>query len=220
MDDVERRAEFVHGFVRAVQTVQGTAHDAGADGRGHGDVHGIRALEQAGQGFAVDVLHDQEELFAFLEQDHIQRRRDVGVLDARHQPGLVEKHGNELGVAREVGMEGLDRDCAREPDVAAQAAEMHARHATRGDLVVDNVAPNHPRWLVFRGQGGRRCREHLASISIGAHARKLSEDRRSVTRRVCSVRSASCQSHRAGGQVGGLGLPRGGAQRARRTGSG
>ena len=101
----------------------------------------------------MDVLHDQEDLFALLQQDHIERHRDVWVLDPRRQTRLVDEHRDELGIPRIVGMEVLDGDRARESHSAQQPSEMHGGHSTGRELVVHDVAPDYAR-SVCRG-----CRE-------------------------------------------------------------
>ena len=67
------------------------------------------------------------------------------VNDSPREARLVEQHRDELGVGREVGMEALDRDFAREPGVPRQAPEVDARHPARRDLFVECVAADHAR---------------------------------------------------------------------------
>ena len=86
----------------------------------------------------MNVLHDEEELA--VGRDHIERRRDVGVANARRDARFVQEHRDELVLAREVRVEALDRHEAREAPGAERAPEVHRRHATRRDLVVDRVA--------------------------------------------------------------------------------
>ena len=63
------------------------------------------------------------------------------MLDARGEARLVEEHRDELGVLRELRMQALDRDGAREADRAEEAPEVDRRHAARGDLVVERITP-------------------------------------------------------------------------------
>ena len=79
--------------------------------------------------------------------------------DPRRQSRLVEEHRDELGLTRELRMQPLDGDRAREPDRAQQATEVHRGHTASRDLAVQRVAPDHPE----RGRRGlaagvARCR--------------------------------------------------------------
>ena len=96
MDDVEGSTELIRRLVRGVKSMERATHDACADGGGNSHVHGHRGLEQTRQGLAMDVLHDQKDLLALFKKNHIQRRRDVGVLDARHQSHFIKEHRNEF----------------------------------------------------------------------------------------------------------------------------
>ncbi len=58
---------------------------------------------------------------------------------------LVEEHRDELGVLRELRVQALDRDGAREARRPEQAPEVHRRHPARRDLVVDGVPPEESR---------------------------------------------------------------------------
>jgi len=108
VDDVEGDPDFVRSFVRGMQPVQGATHDACVDCGEDCGLHGTRTPEQAREVVAMDVLHDQEDLSGLLQHDHIERHRGVGVLDPSCEARLIEKHGDELGVVRVVGMEVLD----------------------------------------------------------------------------------------------------------------
>ena len=60
----------------------------------------------------------------------VERRHDVGVADARGEARLVEEHRDELGVLRELRVQALDRDRAREaagPEEARRGAPSPCR---------------------------------------------------------------------------------------------
>ena len=99
-----------------------------------------------------DVLHDEEELA--LGRDDVERRHDVRVADARGEPRLVEEHRDELGILRELRVQPLDRDGARE---AARRA------GARG-----GPSPCRPRRSRRRARSGRSRAAATASIHLRA----------------------------------------------------
>jgi hypothetical protein len=147
--DAERLSAFVRSFVRGVEAVQESDDDRRGDGwRDSPVVAGDGALELP-QRLPLHVLHDEEELL--VERDDVEGGDDVGVPDAGREAGLVEEHRHELGIARELRMQALDRDRLGEADDAEQATEVHGRHPTGRDLLVERVAPDDSR----SGQRGR-----------------------------------------------------------------
>ena len=85
----------------------------------------------------MDVVHDEKDLL--LLRHHIERGHDVGVADACGHPRLVEKHGDEVGVLRELRVQALDGDGAREPFGPEQPAIVHRGHPPGCDLIVDRI---------------------------------------------------------------------------------
>ena len=132
MDDVQRLALLVARLVRCVQPLQ----HAGDDGADHGQrdrrARRPHVLEDAGERLAMDVLHHQEQLV--LVADDVDRRHDVGVADARGEAGLVDQHGDELRIARQVRVQPLDGDDTGEAALASQPPEPDGGHAARREL--------------------------------------------------------------------------------------
>ena len=138
MHDAERLARVAGRFVRRVQTVE-HARDHGADDRGGiGASRGSMSRTSRGERLPVHVLHDEQELA--WRRDDIERLDHVRMLNAGRDPRLVDEHRDEVGVARELSVESLDGDGAREADRAEQAAEMDGRHAAGGERAVDRVS--------------------------------------------------------------------------------
>jgi hypothetical protein len=86
----------------------------------------------------VEVLHGDPVGVVVLAE--IEDLRDVRVVDARGDAGLVEEHVDELVVLDEVRVDALDRDPLLEAAGPVHAREVHARHAADADLVDDAVA--------------------------------------------------------------------------------
>ena len=64
---------------------------------------------------------------------------DVRVANARREPRLLEKHRDELVVARELGVKSLDRDGPGKSTLAEQSPDVDGRHSAGRDLVVKDV---------------------------------------------------------------------------------
>ena len=78
----------------------------------------------------------------------------VGVVDARGEASLVEHHGDEGGVTRELRMKPLDRHGPAEAGRTAHAPEVNGAHASYGELVEEDEPPE--------GRDGRRG-DHAAT---------------------------------------------------------
>ncbi len=155
VNEVDVLAAVVASLVRGMEPVQ----DAGHDGEQHVLWNSLLGLacsdDQLRQRFAVHVLHDQQQL-AFERHD-VEHGHHVGVTDACRETRLVDEHGDELGVPREVRVKPLDRDRTRESGQPEQSSEMHVRHPARGDDPVQGVPTNDP----IRGIGAsipHQCR--------------------------------------------------------------
>ena len=90
------------------------------------------------QRLAVEVLHgDPVGVVVLPEVEHL---RDVGVVDPRGDPRLVEEHIDELVIFDEVRVDALDRHPLLEAARSIHPRQVDARHATDADLVDDAVA--------------------------------------------------------------------------------
>src|SRR5664279_3426090 len=63
------------------------------------------------------------------------------MLDARSEVRLVQEHGDELRIFREVGVKPLDGHRTPEANRAVEAAEVHRRHASGRNFGVESIAP-------------------------------------------------------------------------------
>ncbi len=139
MDEIERLALLIADLVRGVEPREDVRHDRRHDlERDALDVAGDETHE-ARERLAVDVVHDDEDLARV--RDDVEGRDDVRMADARSEARLVEEHRGELRVHREVLVESLHRDRAREADLARQSSEVHRRHSSGGDLCIERVTP-------------------------------------------------------------------------------
>ena len=94
-------------LVGRMQPVEGPRQDRRDDAdRGRLGL-GIGPAEQAGEGLALFVLHDEPQgAFVLDDVDHAE---DVHVADARGEAGLVDEHGERSAVL-EVAVEALHRE--------------------------------------------------------------------------------------------------------------
>ena len=143
MDDLQRQAALVAGLVGGMQALERVAHDPQDDRGRHPLALRPQRAREAAQRLALDVLHHQEELA--LRGHDIQRWDDVRMADARGEARLVEKHCDELGVSRELRVEPLDRDGAREASGSHQAPQVHGRHPAGRDLIEDRITSDDSR---------------------------------------------------------------------------
>ena len=136
-------AAIVSRFVGGVEAVEHAAHDPHADERLHPLAAFSNGANELCEGGPPHVLHDEKH-FAVGGHD-VERRDHVRMCDARRQPGFVEEHLHEVRVARELGVESLDRDRTGESRGAEEPPEMDRGHAARRDLAVQHVTPEDPR---------------------------------------------------------------------------
>ncbi len=99
--------------------------------------------QKARERHTLHEVHHEEQLVFGLND--VERRYDVGVVDARREASFVEKHRHELGVARVLRAQALHRDLARKTGRPREETGMDGRHAARGKWLVDRVAP-HGKW--------------------------------------------------------------------------
>ena len=116
-------------------------------------------------GVALDVLHHDQELVPF--GDDVEGGDDVGMADGGGEPGFVEQHRDEVGIAPVLIVQALDRDGAREPCEPHEAPDMDGGHSTGRDgtgvvdflltldarLDVRRYQPNDLIQAVERGEG-------------------------------------------------------------------
>jgi hypothetical protein len=133
MDDVHRLELLVLRFMRGVQTVQHAGQDADRDVDGHRVALLQRAAHELGERLSRDVFHHEKHLA--LGRRHVDGADHVRMLDARGQARLFQEHLDELGIFRELRMQRLDGDRARETHGPHQAPEMNRRHSPSSDLV-------------------------------------------------------------------------------------
>ena len=129
VDHAELGAVEVAELVGVVQPGQGVGEDAhlhvGDEGR-----PGPRP--DAVEGLPVEVLHGDEVALAVLPD--LRGLHHVGVVEARRQAGLVEEHGEELRILRQLGPGLLDHHQLVEPGRALDDREVHVRHAAVANL--------------------------------------------------------------------------------------
>jgi hypothetical protein len=144
VNDAERVPRFAHGLVRGVQAVERVADDRRRDSqrRRRGSTVGLE-VKEARERLSGDVVHHDEELAGV--GDHVERRDDVRVADARDDAGLVHEHRGEVRILCQPRVKPLDGHGASEPSWTEEASVVNGGHAPCGDLVVDGVSPEQPR---------------------------------------------------------------------------
>ena len=101
-----------------------------------------RALHQRRERKPGHVLHHQKKLA--VGGDDIERRHDVGVIDAARDASFVDEHRHELRLFGEVRVQPLDRHRPPESARPHQPPEVHRRHPSGGDFPIELV-PINPR---------------------------------------------------------------------------
>jgi hypothetical protein len=170
VDDAEGFPLLADGFVSRMEAFEHAGHDGSQDAHLGGLAAGARASEQSPERLALYVIHDQRQL-AVLRKD-IEDRHHVGVADARDQTRLVDEHRREVGVFCAMGQHALDRDRAREPDLADQPAEVHRGHAAGRDLTEQDVPSNDGARLLVRmrrGHRGQRAARGRSGLPVSQH---------------------------------------------------
>ena len=93
---------------------------------------------------AADVLHDEEELVGVARRRRASRTT-FGCWMRAASRASSRNIATNSGSLRELRVQALDRDGAREARRAEQTSEVHGRHAAGRELAVERVAPNHPK---------------------------------------------------------------------------
>ena len=130
--DVERAVEVVTQLVRGVEAHEGIDRDAGQHGRSEVVAPVGRVAAEASQALPFDVFEHQ--VVTRFALPYVEDGHDVGVMNARREARLVQKHRDEFLLLREVRVEPLDGDETAEPPRPRDAREVHRPHATSGDL--------------------------------------------------------------------------------------
>ena len=98
----------------------------------------LELAQQRGQVEAVDVLHRDEQRLA--DAAEVEDLDDVGVAQLDRDLGLGDEARLELGVARQLGQDPLDREGLLEPVRAVGLGEEHLGHAADRDAVQHLIA--------------------------------------------------------------------------------
>jgi hypothetical protein len=109
------------------------AGDAGDDGQRHWMRQRTPPMRphQRQQVVPVHELHRDEVLA--LELAEVEHLRDVGVVQSRGEPRLVEEHPREFGIVGELRQDALERHQLVEALGPAQLRQIHLGHAAGGD---------------------------------------------------------------------------------------
>ena len=160
VDEAEELSVLSAELVGRVEAVRRVCAHAGRELHGDALASLLHAAHDLAEGLAVEVLHGDPVGVVVLAE--IEDLRDVRVVDARGDAGLVEEHVDELIVLDEVRVDALDRDPLLKAAGPVHAGQVHARHAAYADLVDDAVATEEegPRrllgLLLSRPRGGLR----------------------------------------------------------------
>ncbi len=165
VNDVEWPAAIVGELVRGVKARERVARDP------RGDAHVERASyrgqlpAQLGERRAFDIVHDDERDAAI--EAELSDFDDVGVIDGRSEARLVDEHGQECLVAREVSVWTFDCDERRAGAAVRRSSEPDGRHSARREideqLVCAESLTRSTRRVgrsSVRGLRGRRCVRH------------------------------------------------------------
>ncbi len=137
MYDVLRTALLVRVFVGRVEARAGVGRDVGRDGWLDPLPAPGELLPEAAQGLPGQVLHDQVQLAVVLPQ--LLHLHHVRVADACDDPRLVEEHGAELLLLRQVGEHPLEDHGPLKAARPQQLSEDDLGHAPGGELPQDLI---------------------------------------------------------------------------------
>jgi hypothetical protein len=146
--EAERPAMFVGRQVRVREPAEHVAGDENRERYRKARSFAGNVAEQARERYAVHVLHGHEELaLALAEIDHLD---DVRVLKPGTDASLVDEHGDEALVLREVRQNALDGEALGKAVGPRAAPHEHLRHATETEPLPEDVRPEPERcgsWL-------------------------------------------------------------------------
>ena len=124
-------------------------------------LHG--AGDEVREGVALHVLHD--DVVPLVARADLEDGDDVGMVDPRCEPRLLEEHLDELGFARQVRVKALDPDEPLKAPGAGETTEIHGRHAAGRELG-DQLETVEPSALAFDGN-------ELAAQDFGSRAKVM-----------------------------------------------
>src|SRR5262245_29281164 len=137
MDNLERFAPWATSFVSRVESLEDVHENGGEDSRRNAHPRSIGGGCQAMQGFAVDVLHHEEQLTR--KRHDIENGHHVRMADRCGDPRLIDEHRNEGRLLCKLRVEPLDRHGAPEAYRPDEACEMDGGHSARRDFAEEEV---------------------------------------------------------------------------------
>ena len=155
MHDAEVLAVGTGALVRVVQPLAHADDDGQHLGERNGALGLAHAPQHGGDVLAVHVLHGQK--VAAVDDAELEDLDDVGVLQRRRQPRLVEEQLDHLLVERSVLADALDDGELLESLDAARARQEDIGHSAAGQMSNDFVFPE------IRGNAGRNQRRLFGS---------------------------------------------------------
>ena len=138
VNEAQRFAEVARRLMRGVQAMKRLNEYPSGDVDRNERSELERASQQRSERLPLHVLHHQEQLVAVCHD--IVCRYHVGMSDASGESRLIEKHGDELRIERELRMQSLDRDRTRETALSGKAPHVNGRHASGRDPIEDRIA--------------------------------------------------------------------------------
>ena len=102
-----------------------------------------QSAHEARDAFALEVLHDHEQLARVTSQ--LVHMHHVAVLNARHDARLVEKHVDETARPRQMRQDAFEHNRSLEAARTHQTAQQDFGHATGGEVPHDLIA-TYPLW--------------------------------------------------------------------------
>ncbi|MFO0742019.1 MAG: hypothetical protein U0270_39340 [Labilithrix sp.] len=132
MDDLEGRTIWPGRPVGSVETVEDAREDRRRDAWRNARLLFAQDGEDAIEGDAADVLHDDEQIV--LRRDDVEGLDDVRMVQEAGEARLLQQQLDDLGVTHELGPEPLDGDRLGEAAGASNAPEVHPRHPAGSEL--------------------------------------------------------------------------------------
>jgi hypothetical protein len=164
VDDTEGALLFVGGGVGRAEAREQVERDRDRDPRRDPLPRRPRAAHEAPERLALHVGHDGVDAIVRVHQ--VEDRDDVGVGHPRREASLVEEHAHDLGPAREVRMELLDRDRVREARARDPPPVAHLGHASAAEAEAELVAGGRERVGHARGRCWFRASSDRAIAAV------------------------------------------------------
>ena len=134
------RPEVVHELVGGVQSFGRIRDDAGREHLPCSRLRhpvGCDGIHELRERYTHEVLH--RDVIRTVDLAEVEDAAGIGMVDARGDAGLVEKHLHEVLALAEVRMDALDRDETIEAARTGRPPEVYGRHAAGSDLVAESV---------------------------------------------------------------------------------